>query len=115
MKKLFFILFFLSVIPCASAAETCEIDYLKFCEHQDPRIPNMCPQFLGHHLKSTCVVTKAQAQTIRSKCSGELKDICRVSDGDDFLGQYICLTNPEKWEKFNSECLKSLVKGNPHH
>lgn len=75
----------------------------------------MCPQVLGHHLKKTCVVTSDQAKVIRSTCSKELKDICRVSKGEEFLSQYVCLTNPEKWEKFSEECLKSLVKGNPHH
>lgn len=75
----------------------------------------MCPAVLGHHLKSTCVVTKTQETTIKTKCSVELKDICRVSDGEDFLSQYICLTNPDKWGSFKGECLKSLVKGNPHH
>jgi hypothetical protein len=115
MKKLFFILFSLHIIPLTFATEPCEIDYLKFCEHQDPRIPNMCPEVLGHHLKGTCVITKSQTDTVRSKCSKELKDICRLATGEEFLSQYVCLTNPEKWEKFSSECLKSLVKGNPHH
>lgn len=115
MKKIFFILFFLSAIPLTGAAESCEIDYLEFCSNQDPRIHNMCPEILGHHLKATCVVTKTQSQTIRLKCSKELSDICRVAAGDDFISQYVCLTNPEKWEKFAPGCLKSLVKGNPHH
>lgn len=75
----------------------------------------MCPEVLHHDLKKTCVVTDAQAKTIRTQCSMELKDICRVAEGDDFLSQYICLTNPEKWEKFSKGCLSSLVKGNPHH
>lgn len=97
------------------SAVTCEIDYLKFCEHQDPRIPNMCPQVLGHHLKETCVVTKEQSSVIRKTCAKEMVEICRSSDADDFLTRYICLTNPEKWERFSPECLKSLVKGNPHH
>ncbi len=115
MKTLLFTFFFLATIPFAGATETCEIDYLKFCSNQDPRILNMCPEILGHHLKKTCVVTRTQAQSIRLKCARELTDVCRVADGDDFLNQYVCLTNPEKWEKFKPECLKSLVKGNPHH
>ena len=115
MKTIFFLLLFLSSLPLAMASEPCAIDYLKFCEHQDPRIPNMCPQILGHHLKKTCVVTSAQESKIRKSCATELKDICRVSDGEEFLSQYICLTSPDKWAKFSGDCLKSLVKGNPHH
>lgn len=115
MKILFLLLFFLSSLSAFARAESCSIDYLQFCERQDPRIPNMCPSLLGHHLKSTCVVTKAQGKIIRGKCKRELSDICRVSDGEDFISQHICLTNPEKWEKFSGECLKSLVKDNPHH
>ena len=115
MKKLFFLFFFLSLSPLTGATEACEIDYLKFCSNQDPRISNMCPEILGHHLKKTCVVTKTQAQSIRLNCASELSDVCRVAVGDDFLSQYICLTNPEKWENFKPDCLKSLVKGNPHH
>jgi len=115
MKTIFVILFFLSVIPFTQANEACEIDYLNFCSFQDPRIHNMCPEILGDHLKATCVVTKAQKQAIRSECSTELKDVCRVAKNDDFLSQYVCLTNPENWKKFSESCLKSLVKGNPHH
>ena len=114
MKKIFLFVIFLSTISLTFASVNCEIDYLKFCEHQDPRIPNMCPKLLGHHLKKTCVVTKSQAETIRRKCSKELKDICRIAAGDEFLSQYVCLTNPEKWEKFNTDCLGSLVKGDHH-
>jgi hypothetical protein len=115
MKRLFLILFFLSSLPLAFAAETCEIDYQKFCDQQDPRIPNMCPEVIGYHLKKTCVVTKTQGEVIRKACSKELKEICRVAQGEEFLSQYICLTNPEKWESFSNGCLQSLVKGNPHH
>jgi hypothetical protein len=115
MKIIFLLLFFLSSIPAVLANETCTIDYLQFCERQDPRIPNMCPQLLGHHLKSTCVVTSSQKKVILSTCARELRDICRVATGEDFLGQYICLTNPEKWESFSGDCLKALVKNDPHH
>ncbi len=115
MKILFLLLFFLSSLTAVAASESCSIDYLEFCERQDPRIPNMCPQILGQHLKSTCVVPVSQEKAIQKSCAKELKEICRVSAGEDFIGQYICLTNPEKWEQFNSACLKSLVKDNPHH
>ena len=115
MKTIFFILFFLSLTPFAVASESCKIDYLKFCSFQDPRIPNMCPQVLGHHLKATCVVTKTQMQTILTQCSSELKDVCRVAVSDEFLSQYVCLTNPENWKKLSKNCLESLVIDNPHH
>ena len=115
MKTIFFILFFLSLTPLAGASEACEIDYFKFCSFQDPRIHNMCPQVLGHHLKETCVVTKTQKQTILTQCSSEIKDVCRAAVSDEFLSQYVCLTNPENWEKLSKNCLESLVKGNPHH
>lgn len=115
MKTLFTILFFLSSITLAGANESCHIDYLKFCSSQDPRIHNMCPEVLGHHLKATCVVTNTQMEAIRSTCATELKEVCRVAVGDDFLNQYVCLTNPENWEKMSKSCLQSLVKGNPHH
>jgi hypothetical protein len=75
----------------------------------------MCPQVLGDHLKATCVVTKTQMQTILTQCSSEIKDVCRVAKSDEFLSQYVCLTNPENWEKLSKNCLESLVKGNPHH
>jgi len=108
---------FLSVIASSPSfsAEGCALDYLKFCEHQDPRVPNMCPPVLGVHLQKTCVVTAAQAAVIDKSCGRELKDICRSAAGDEFLARYVCLTNPEKWESFSPECLQSLVKGNPHH
>jgi hypothetical protein len=116
MKKIFLILFFLSAFPFfAQASEACEVDYLNFCSFQDPRIHNMCPEILGDHLKATCIVTKTQKKVILSECSNALKQVCRVAKGDDFLSQYVCLTNPENWGKFSETCLKSLVKGNPHH
>ena len=116
MNKYIFILPFLFLLnPLSRASENCEIDYLSFCSNQDPRIHNMCPQILGHHLKATCVVTKTQSQTIQLNCSNELKNVCKVSESDDFLSKYVCLTNPEKWENFSKDCLQSLVKGNPHH
>lgn len=115
MKSLIIILSSLVFSIVAIANPACEIDYLNFCEHQDPRIPNMCPQVLGHHLKKTCVVTKEQAKAITGECKRELREICRTASGDDFLVQYVCLTNPEKWDKFTDVCLKSLVKDKPHH
>ena len=115
MKTLITKFLLLGSLTATAAAEPCALDYLKFCEHQDPRVPNMCPQVLGVHLQKTCVVTEAQAAVIEKSCASEIKEICRSSTGDEFLLRYVCLTNPEKWEKFKPECLQSLVKGNPHH
>ena len=97
------------------AAENCKLDYYQFCMNQDPRILNMCPPIIGEHLKETCVVTLTQAKVIDKECASELKNICQVSKGDDFMSNYICLTNPEKWNEFKPSCLQSLVKGNSHH
>jgi hypothetical protein len=114
--KLFIYIFLLLLVSLESFAnEKCEIDYLKFCEHQDSRIPNMCPHNLGDGLKKTCVVSWKRAKSIQKICARELKAACRGFIHGDFLSQYICLTNPEKWNTFSDDCLKSLVKGNPHH
>ena len=102
-------------LATALANESCEIDYYNFCLNQDPRIQNMCPEIIGQHLQKTCVVTKAQAKKIQSACAQELTTICKVSSGDSFLTNYICLTNPEGWDKMKPDCLVSLVRGNPHH
>lgn len=114
MKKLFLLLFFLSSFSVVAATE-CEVDQLKFCERQDPRIPKMCPEVLGQHLTKTCVVTKAQRELMEKSCAKEIKDICRSSSGEEFLSKYICLTNPDKWSTFSDGCLSAMVKDNPHH
>lgn len=115
MKKIFITFLCFISFSTAFASEVCEIDYHNFCLNQDPRIQNMCPEIIGYHLKKTCVVTKAQAKKIQSACAQELNTICKVASGDSFLTNYICLTNPESWDKMNPDCLMSLVKGNPHH